>query len=93
MLDSVIVAAYADALGKPAFKALAAENKEKAGSAGTFVMEAFRKDLLAAADQLAGMHAVLSAKGSPMTPVRLLEVAVWMANESRGYYRQDPESR
>jgi hypothetical protein len=27
-------------------------------------------------------------KKAPMTPVRLLEVAVWMANEPNGYYRR-----
>jgi hypothetical protein len=89
MLDSVIVAAYADALRKPGFKVLAAESKEKAGSAGTFVMEAFRRDLADATEALAPIHRVLKAKGSPMTPVRLLEVAVWMANETRGYYRRE----
>ena len=87
MLDSVIIAAYADAAGKPAFKGLAAGSKEKAGSAGTFVMELFRTDLAASAESLTPMHQVLEVKGASMTPVRLLEVAVWMANEERGYYR------
>ena len=87
MLDSVIVAAYADALGKPALKAIAAGNKEKAGSAGTHVMAAFRHDLNECAALVASLRAVLEAKRSPMTPVRLLEVAVWMACEPRGNYR------
>lgn len=43
MLDSVIIAAYADAAGKPALKGLAAGSKDKAGSAGTFVMDLFAR--------------------------------------------------
>ena len=89
MLDSVIIGAYVDAAGRPAFKGLAAESKEKAGTAGTFVMDLFRKDLLATSDQLEPIHRALTSKGAPMTPVRLLEVAVWMANEGNGYYRRD----
>jgi hypothetical protein len=87
MLDSVIIGAYAHALGKPAVKGLASSDKLRAGSAGTLVMESFRSDLAAAVGVLAALHQVLKAKNSPMTPVRLLEVAIWMANEPRGYYR------
>lgn len=50
-------------------------------------MDAFRKDLASAAGRLEPLHSKMSNEGSPMTPVRLLEVAVWMANETRGYYR------
>jgi hypothetical protein len=87
MLDSVIIAAYADATGKPNYKGLAAGNKEKAGSAGTYVMAFFRQDLMAVRGDLAPIHDKLRSIGAPMTPVRLLEVAVWMANEPNGYYR------
>jgi hypothetical protein len=75
-------------MGRPAFKGMAAGDKQRAGSAGTFVMEAYRKDLVDAADHFEPLHRVVAGKGSPMTPVRLLEVAVWMANEPKRYYRR-----
>jgi hypothetical protein len=62
MLDSVIISAYADALGKATLKGQAAGDKQRAGLAGVVVMEAFRKDLANAADVLAPLHEVLASK-------------------------------
>jgi hypothetical protein len=87
MLDSVMVAAYAQALGQLQLARHAVEDKKRAGSAAVIVMAAFRSDLGSIADRLEPLHGLLLEKGTPMTPVRLLEVAVWMANETRGYYR------
>ncbi len=86
MLDSVVVNSYCDAKGRSALKGRSQEGEHAAG-VGVFVMNAFRSDVAA---RPAGLQQVMEATadfGAPMTRVRALEVAVWMANEERGYYR------
>ncbi len=86
MLDSVLINAYCDAKGRSALKGRSQEGEHAAG-VGVFVMKSFRSDLLS---RPAGLQRVMEATedvGAPMTKVRALEVAVWMANEERGYYR------
>lgn len=86
MLDSVVVEAYCKAKGRTALISRAQDGQHAAG-VGVFVMEVFRGDLKASPEGLAGAMAATAAVGAPMTPIRALEVAVWMANENRGYYR------
>ena len=86
MLDNVILFAYLEALGRSGMKARTQEG-EKAAGVGVFVMNAFRKDLEAAEDEVGAIGVVLRGVGTPMTPVRILEVALWMATEPKGYYR------
>jgi len=86
MLDSVIINAYCDAKGRSALKSRS-QKGEHAASVGVFVMRAFREDLEAAPS---GVERAIDATASvkaPMTPVRALDVAVWMGNEDAGYYR------
>ena len=59
----------------------------KAAGVGVFVMNAFRKDLEAVNDEIETIGAALREADAPMTPVRILEVALWMAVEPKGYYR------
>jgi hypothetical protein len=86
MIDNVVLVAYLDALGRGGMKARTQEGAKAAG-VGVFVMNAFRKDLEAVADEVDQVAQALKEAGTPMTPVRILEVAVWMAIEPKGYYR------
>ena len=86
MIDNVILFAYLDALGRPGLKARTQEG-EKAAGVGVFDMDACRRDLEAVDDEIETSGVALREADTPMTPVRLLEVAVWMAVEPNGYYR------
>lgn len=87
MLDNVLLFAYLDALGRPALKGKS-QDGWTAGGAGVFVLQAFRKDLVASWDTFAAEAERLTAAGWAMTPLRLLEVAFWIASEPRGCYRR-----
>jgi hypothetical protein len=86
MLDNVIVFAYLDVLRRSGLKARTQEG-EKAAGVGVFVMHAFRKDLESVESEIDGIQEALREEGTPMTAVRVLEVAIWMATEPKGYYR------
>ena len=86
MIDNVILVAYLDAMGRPGLKARTQKGAKAAG-VGVFVMNAFRKDLEAVNDEIETIGAALREADAPMTPVRILEVALWMAVEPKGYYR------
>lgn len=89
MLDNVILFGYLDALGR---KGLKARTQEGPGAAkvATFVLDAFRRDLIDARSELERAESRLAGIGKPMTRVRILEVSVWIAIEERGYYRAQP---
>lgn len=80
MLDSVVVDAYLDALGRPGTRLTEQE-------VGIFVMKAIRRDLEEALQDVNKVGLALAEAGTPMTHLRILEVGVWIANERRGYYR------
>ena len=86
MIDNVILVAYLDAMGRPGLKARTQKGAKAAG-VGIFVMNAFRKDLEAVEDEVHAVEVELAGADTPMTPVRILEVALWMAIEPKGYYR------
>jgi hypothetical protein len=86
MIDNVILVAYLDARGRGGMKARTQEGAKAAG-VGVFVMNAFRKDLEAVNREVDEVALALEEAGTPMTPVRILEVAEWMAIEPKGYYR------
>lgn len=86
MLDNVLVEAYLDATGMGNLRAKTQDGKT-AGGVGVTVLRAFRQDLAGALDPLSEKLSLLDAAGAPVTAVRLLEVAVWIATEPRGYYR------
>jgi hypothetical protein len=86
MLDNVILFAYLDVIGRPGMKGRSQEG-DKAAEVGVFVMNAFRKDLQAVEDEIDAVREVLETDGTPLTAVRVLEVAVWMATEPLGQYR------
>ncbi|HHQ47481.1 MAG TPA: hypothetical protein ENK19_01180 [Acidobacteria bacterium] len=86
MIDSVVIDAYCDAAGRSGLKAVSQEGGRAAG-VGVFVLDRFRRDLLSGPRGLTEVREAAASIEAPMTPVRALEVAVWMANEPRGYYR------
>ena len=86
MIDNVILVAYLDARGRGGMKARTQEGAKAAG-VGIFVMNAFRKDLEAVEGEVHAVEVELAEADTPMTPVRILEVALWMAIEPKGYYR------
>lgn len=86
MLDRVVLYAYLDALGRSGLKAKL-EDGTQAPDVGMVVLKTFRTDLLDAWDPLERVAGELEAKRTPVTPLRVLEVAVWIATEERGYYR------
>jgi len=51
-------------------------------------MKYFRERLLACHDEIETLCDQVAAAGFPITPVRALEVLIWMALEPNGYYRQ-----
>ena len=87
MLDNVVLFAYLDALGRNALKGQS-QDGSKAGGVGVFVLKAFRRDLTECWEALEAESARLGEQGWPVTPLRVLEVAVWMATEPRNYYRE-----
>jgi hypothetical protein len=86
MLDSVVINAYCDAAGRSTLKSRSQEGAH-AASVGAFVLRAFRSDLLNQPRGLDEVRTAAEGVGAPMTPVRALEVAIWMANEDNGNYR------
>lgn len=85
MLDTVVLDAYLDLLGRPTLVARA--ESDRWAELGVFVWRAFRRDLTECWGQLEAEADRLGEQGWAMTPLRLLEVAVWMAVEPQEYYR------
>ena len=86
MLDAVVLDTYLDTLGRSGLKARLADGSTAAG-VGVFVMKAFREDLEGVDAEVDATRDALQEAKTPMTAVRVLEVAVWVAVEPRGYYR------
>jgi hypothetical protein len=86
MLDNVVLYAYLDLIGRPGMKGRTQQG-DTAAEVGVFVMNAFRRDLEAVQDETDAVRETLEADGTPLTAVRVLEVAVWMATEPLGQYR------
>jgi hypothetical protein len=51
-------------------------------------MQCFRAELRAYRSELHALCAAMAKNGWSLTPVRLLEVLIWMENEPKGYYRE-----
>jgi len=86
MLDTVVNHGYLDTLRKTGLKSRLEDGSRVAG-VGAYLMDAFRRDLVGCETELRELSSVLSEQGTPMTDVRILEVAIWHALEPRGYYR------
>lgn len=86
MLDTVVNVGYLEALGKTGLRSRLEDGSRVAG-VGAYLMDAFRRDLASCEAELRTLSEALAEQGTPMTDVRILEVAVWHALEPRGYYR------
>jgi hypothetical protein len=86
MLDSVMNRAYLDALGKQGLKSRLDQGAAAAG-VGAFIMNAFRQDLEGVEKPVREISEALNQAGFPITDVRILEIALWQAEEERAYYR------
>jgi hypothetical protein len=86
MIDSVFTNHYATAMKHPEW---VEKSQIKASAAGVAVeiMKAFREDLRFAYTRLIGLQAVLTNAGYDLTPVRILEILVWIETEPSAYYR------
>jgi hypothetical protein len=82
MLDSVIIRHY---LGKRGADRV--QTKAYASVVGTEAMEAFREDLLAAYDDVLNLQRALMKSRFFLTPVRVLEIMIWIEAEQNGVYR------
>lgn len=85
MLDTVVLDAYLDVLGRPTL--VARVESDRWAELGVFVWRVFRRDLTECWEPLEAESLRLGERGWVMTPLRVLEVAVWMATEPQGYYR------
>lgn len=87
MLDSVVVLFYLDALGLKSTQGKL-QDKTKAAHATMPAWRAFREDLRANMREVRALSDELQNDGYVVTPVRILEVLIWMEAEARGYYRE-----
>jgi hypothetical protein len=87
MLDSVVVLFYLDALHLKSTQGRL-QDKTKAAQATMPAWRAFREDLRANLTEIKALRDDLVKGGYVVTPVRILEVLIWMEAESRGYYRE-----
>ena len=85
MLDSVLLDHYL-AAGVETNRASLGYGTRPAGAVMP-VLKAFRIDLNEAAAYLDSLSGQLAAEGFRLTPVRILELLIWMEREPRGYYR------
>lgn len=86
MLDNVLLGHY---LGTPshAHWLPATQNAGRAADAGMVALRRFRDDLESASGPINEVCAAVESRGFRLTPVRALEILVWMQCEPRGYYR------
>jgi len=87
MLDSVVVLFYLDALHLQSTQGRL-QDKTRAAQATMPAWRAFREDLRANLTDISALGDELALAGYPVTPVRTLEVLIWMEAEARGYYRE-----
>jgi hypothetical protein len=92
MLDNVILEEYLRLLHRTDIRGRS-QDKRRAADIGMLVLAAFRDDLEAGWSDLSAASDELGGKGWPITPVRVLEAASWIAIEPRGYYRTRSDAR
>jgi hypothetical protein len=87
MLDNVVLKYYLTAAGHSAWLDTKAQNGKTAAGAAVKVAEMFRNDLRETLPEIEALCASLAKAGSPLTPVRVLEILLWTQTEVNGYYR------
>jgi len=86
MLDTSVNHGYLNTLRETGLKSRLEAGSRIAG-VGAYLMDAFRRDLAGCETELQELSAALTEQDTPMTDMRILEVAVWHALEPRGYFR------
>jgi hypothetical protein len=86
MLDNVVLNYY---LNTGAHRALlpGTQDKARAAAAAMTALDLFLADLVNAERAIDGFRVSLDEHGFQLTPVRVLELLVWMEVEPAGYYR------
>jgi hypothetical protein len=86
MLDGVVLRYYLDT---PELRALlpGTENKAKAADVAMEALTLFHADLVHTRDAIGALRVWLEEQGFSLSPVRVLELLVWMEVEPAGYYR------
>ena len=86
MLDSVVLRYY---LNTEEFRALlpGTESKAKAADVAMQALALFRADLIHSRGAIDALRASVEHQRFHLTPVRVLELLVWMEVEPAGYYR------
>jgi hypothetical protein len=85
MLDNILLAYYLNTSDI----ARTQDSRFAADIAG-IALSGFRDDLAAVNDEIAVIRNKLAQEGYLLSPVRILEILIWMAEEPRGYYRNAP---
>lgn len=86
MIDSVFTKHYAKAMKHPEWIEKS-QIKASAAEVAVEVMKAFREDLRFAYTRVIGLRESLANRGYDLTPVRILEILVWVETEPSAYYR------
>lgn len=86
MLDNVVLGYY---LNTEAHRALlpGTQDKARAADVAMTALELFRGDLADAESAIDGLRTSLEEHGFRVSPVRILELLIWMEAEPAGYYR------
>jgi len=86
MLDNVVLRYYLDT---DELRALlpGTQSKAKAADVAMEALTLFRADLVHSRRAIDTLRASLADAGFPLSPVRVLELLVWMEVEPNGYYR------
>lgn len=66
---------------------------DSTGAAMVYGIRCFRNVLVQSLDQIEALLALPEMRAFPVTPVRALEVLLWIENEGNGYYQSCPACR
>lgn len=96
MLDNVILGAYLLKLETDAKRrnqiGWRLQDKGQAANVATTILREFREDLRASLPEILCLQTALG-KAKPraytLSPVRILELLVWMETKPKGYYRRE----
>ncbi|MCC6222184.1 MAG: hypothetical protein IT201_01680 [Thermoleophilia bacterium] len=87
MLDNVLLNHYLASPERSVLKT-ATQDGRRAASVARVVLKLFRADLAASVEALRPIGEGLASLGYPLTPLRMLEILVWIETEPGGTYRR-----
>ncbi len=86
MLDTIVLKYYLNANGRSDLFS-PTQDKQRAADVAMTVLDFFRKHLQSILPQIKSVKERVDQEGYILTPVRILELLVWIATEEKGYYR------